>query len=385
MTQPNTISEWSFRNPVEICFGSACISEYAARTTFKDALLVTTAGMVRRGTVDAFVAQWPNTSFEVCDSVTPNPAMLHMEQQADRYRDQAFDCIVALGGGSAMDTAKVLSVLLRSDDGFSLKSHFYDKLPIGDPGSFVPVVTVPTTSGTGSEVTPFSTVWDTENNKKFSLNDPGMFAKTALLAPELTMPLPWEITVSTGLDALCQGLESIWNNNSTPASAAFAKQAVHKALRVLQQGRAILDDLQLRSELMEASLFAGIAISQTRTALSHSMSYPITSHFGVPHGLACGFTVPAVLRFNAQADDGRLAELAASLGMDSVEELASQLEVLLQELGVPQLLSEDIQSPEQVIGITSEMITPDRAGNNLRQPSFDDLEQIMRSAFASIA
>jgi len=104
MTGKDNLSTWGFQNPVEIRFGPTCIREYAQQTPFKNALLVTTAGMVKRGTISEFIAKWPHTSFTVCDSVTPNPALLDLEQHAANYRDEPFDCIVGIGGGSALDT-----------------------------------------------------------------------------------------------------------------------------------------------------------------------------------------------------------------------------------------------------------------------------------------
>ena len=263
-----------------------------------------------------------------------------------------------------------------------LHGIFREGFPIDDACNFVPFIAVPTTSGTGSEVTPFATVWDSDEKKKYSLTHPGMFANLALLDPQFTFDLPWDVTVSTGLDAFCQGLESIWNRNSNPVSSVFALRAVKMAWDVLRQGKAICNNHELRAQLMQSSLFAGIAISQTRTALCHSMSYPITLHFRVPHGLACGFSIPAVLRFNEKTDDGRLFRLATMLGFSTVEHFACEIELMLMNLGVPKMLRSFIQSPDQVLNITSEMITPQRAGNNLRSPSFADIKQILHSSLA---
>src|SRR5690606_14532428 len=130
---------------------------------------------------------------------------------------------------------------------------------------------------------------------------PGMFPAVALVDPDLTRSLPESETVSTGLDALSQGLEAWWNRNAGPVTDAFALRAARLALDTLEPLVADLGDPVLRTAMAEASLLAGLAISGTRTAVAHSISYPLTLRFGIPHGLACGFTLPVILEYN---DDG---------------------------------------------------------------------------------
>ena len=120
------------------------------------------------------------------------------------------------------------------------------------------------------------------------------------------------------VDAISQGFEAIWNRNATPVTTMYATEALRIALSTLERLAMDLDNVRLRADMLRASTFAGLAISNARTALAHSMSYPITMHYGVPHGLACGFTIPAILRFNSIADDGRLWE-AIALKMNSVD------------------------------------------------------------------
>ena len=137
----------------------------------------------------------------------------------------------------------------------------------------------------------------------------------AVIDPELTTSLPWEVTLSTGLDAYSQCFEAIVNRNRTPLTSAIAEHGlalIPDALRTLRQDP---ESLPARSAMSVAALCSGLAISVTRTGLAHSMSYPITAHLGVPHGLACGICLPAVLRFNAERDDGSVADLAKRLNL----------------------------------------------------------------------
>lgn len=370
---------WSFHNPVSIHFGEGAVEAFFTSNPYRRMLLVTTPGMMRRGTV-----KWLETMVKGCiegiyHDVRPNPDIASLDALAARYRgSEVPDAIIALGGGSAIDTAKVLGAQLGGG-GFSLRGHFIEKAPL-PPITPVPVIAIPTTSGTGSEVTPFATVWDAAAGKKYSLAGTWMFPLVALLVPRLTMELPWEVTFSTGLDALCQGFESLWNRNATPVSIGFAERAVAQSWAVLSQGRRVLASESLRAELMEASLLSGLAISQTRTALCHSISYPITARYGVPHGLACAFTMPSVLRFNAVADDGRLARFACSMGYADCAAMADALGALLQSCGISELLRGFSLSAKELSSLAHEMITPGRADNNLRAVGAAEVLEILSEA-----
>lgn len=370
---------WTFHNPVAVKFGAGCALVGVGKLPYRRMLLVTTAGMTRRGAVQGLREVCNGAIAAVHDGVVPNPEMSVLDALAVRYRSGGFDALVALGGGSALDTAKILNVLLSAPTTFTLRAHFIEGKPIPEAPA-LPVIAIPTTAGTGSEVTPFATVWDASAGRKYSLAHPRMFPALALLDPDLTRDLPWEVTLATGLDALCQAFESIWNRNANPITVGFAMRSVRLAWPALQEGRALMASPMLRAELMEASLLAGLAISHTRTALCHSMSYPITARFGLPHGLACAFTMPAVLRLNAAADDGRLAALAAQQGFASMPQFAAALESLLTTCGLDGFLAAYGLTAERVRALVPEMYHPDRADNNLRPAGLDDIRVVLAGA-----
>ena len=137
------------------------------------------------------------------------------------------------------------------------------------------------------------------------------------------------------------------------------------------------EDLGSRTRMSTASLYGGIAISHTRTALAHSVSYPLTIHIGLDHGFACSIMLPAILKFNAEIDDGRLAKLARDLGQRDVESLCRHLDELLGMLELPQLLGDIDLTFERLSKLSAEMVTPQRSDNNLRDINFDDLDQIL--------
>ena len=185
-------------------------------------MLVTTEGFTRRGMTEKILELLRARNMDTIDDVHPNPTIEAIENYRDRYFGKRIDFLVAVGGGSVLDTAKALSFLLSLDDiNFSLYEALSENLSLPE-SSPLHLVTLPTTAGTGSEMTPFATVWDGKNNKKYSLARSDLFPVFALLDAELSLTLPHEITVIGGLDALSHALESVWNVNAGPVSIAMA-------------------------------------------------------------------------------------------------------------------------------------------------------------------
>jgi alcohol dehydrogenase len=270
-------------------------------------------------------------------------------------------------GGSAMDAGKVLNVSLAPEcSGYSL-STLLTRPELHTNAQPGPLYTVPTTSGTGSEVTPFATVWNHEIKKKLSLAGPAVWAKMAFVDADLTDSVPVYTTISTGLDAINQAAESIWNKNANSITLGYAIRALQLGFMALPKLARGVGEKVDRDQMAEASVLAGLAISHTRTALCHSMSYPITAHFGVPHGLACAFTMPKVLKHNLPADDGRFRLLSEALvGSSDVLKLVECFEKLNFDLKVSEKVKQKVDSLDDLLKLEPEMHTPERAGNNLR-------------------
>ncbi|SFX25076.1 phosphonoacetaldehyde reductase [Marinospirillum alkaliphilum] len=286
---------WSHHNPVRILAGRGCLEMLEQEVTDGHWLLVTTAGATRRCLTEKILNLLPQIKISVCDGITPNPELDHLDQLTAGYRSQQIDGLIALGGGSVMDAAKVLSVTLPSE----LEKPLATSLREGKGQAWninLPVIAIPTTSGTGAEVTPFATVWDQSEHKKHSVTGDCVYPILAVMDPELTLTLPHDETLYTGLDAISHALESLWNKNKTPVSEAWAWQALELANKALPIALKEPANLDAREKMQQASLLAGLAISQTRTAIAHSISYPLTSHYGVPHGLACSFTLLTLIR-----------------------------------------------------------------------------------------
>ena len=377
----NSAGSWQFFNPVEIRFGNGCLQQLPEVVGKRRTLLVTTAGATRRGLTAQIQTLLGGRLRQVYDQVESNPELRSLETSVAALSAEIPEVIVAVGGGSVIDTAKVLSLALASS-AFNLRTHLQSGTPLPSVAA-IPIVAVPTTAGTGSEGTPFATVWDSETGKKYSLASPKLFPQLALLDPELGLGVPRDTTLSCGLDALSQALESIWNRRATPLTTLLSTQAVLKIFEFLPRLLDRLGDLDGRSALLEASLFSGLAISQTRTALAHSISYPLTAQFGVPHGLACSFTLPAILEFNAADDDGRLLTLARRTGGEDVAALGRKLHQLFQQVALDASLQPYRLDLRRMIALKEQMLTPGRADNNLRPATFEDVAQILARAAES--
>lgn len=360
-------SGWSFHNPVALTVGRGCRQALVDRLTDQRLLVVSTQRGRRQLTEDAILGGLVmQNRVSWVDSVTENPGLVDLQTEIDRLKGEEFDAVIAFGGGSAMDAAKALNVALAPQ----CREHDLHSL-LREPALHAaarpsPLYTVPTTSGTGSEVTPFATVWNHEAKKKLSLAGPAVWPTAAFVDAALTDSVPTTATISTGLDAINQASESLWNRNANPVTLGYA-------IRALQLGFAALPLLAeaeggeaARDEMAEASLLAGLAISHTRTALCHSISYPITAHFGVSHGLACAFTMPAVLRLNLQAEDGRFAQAARALtGSTDLDGLVVCFDRLHERLQVRDRVRKQVPNRDALLALEGDMFTPGRADNNL--------------------
>ncbi|MEQ9567325.1 MAG: phosphonoacetaldehyde reductase [Pseudomonadales bacterium] len=316
-------TNWKFHNPVKLTVGRGCRQSLVEELTGKSVLIVTTERGRRQISEDKLLSDLASRcDITWVDRITENPGLTDLQAEIDQLQDGEFDAVLAFGGGSAMDAAKALRIALAGECREHSLKTLLEQPELHRNAKTVPLYTVPTTAGTGSEVTPFATVWHHEIKKKLSLSGPSVFPTEAYVDSALTDSVPPEVTISTGLDAINQAAESVWNKNANSITLAYATRALRlafAALPLLAKGEGSEEE---RDRMSEASLLAGLAISHTRTALCHSMSYPITAHFGVPHGLACAFTMPAVLRLNLQAEDGRFRELALALtGTESLDRL----------------------------------------------------------------
>lgn len=322
---------WTYYNPVAVTFGLGCFDRLATLIAVRPYLLVTYADAHFTALAE-WLAQRLGPPAGLVTDVAPNPDIVDLARQSSgiaMLKTQP-EVILALGGGSVIDSAKVLAA---SSNGFDAVATLLDGAALPDGWKPLPLIAVPTTAGTGSEVTCWATVWDRKASTKHSLDHPMLYPEAAVIDPELMCSMSRALTVSTGLDALSHALESLWNVNANPISATHAVAAARGILEVLPKLVAAPDDLDLRSRMAKAALSAGLAFSGTRTAIAHAISYPVTLRHGVPHGIACSFTLPMIL--DSLADiEGLTGESLRDVFGPDLRAGARRLAGMLDQLGV---------------------------------------------------
>lgn len=323
--------QWAYWNPVRVRFGAGLFDEVAGLIGKRRWALVTYDQPIFRALADRLAAS-AGAPVATIANIETNPDCAELAESCRLFgaTAQRAEVIVALGGGSMIDAAKVLAA--SGGDFETVRRHLVDKVPL-DTANIVPIIAVPTTAGTGSEVTSWATVWDAANGSKYSLAHPRLYPETALLDPTLTIGAPRGLTLATGLDALSHALESIWNVNGNPVSANYAVEAAREIIDTLPRLLERPDDAELRLRQMRASLLAGLAFSNTKTALAHNISYDITLKHGTIHGIACSFSLPIVMRWAMGVQPQCDAALRRVFGPD-LEAGAERLEAFLEDLGV---------------------------------------------------
>lgn len=291
-----------------------------------------------------------------------NPDLLDLVALQQQAGD--FNLVIAVGGGSVMDMGKALAGFRGIDLGnaAAVRQGIAEKAYVSNPDR-CSWIGIPTTSGTGSEVTPWGAVWDRELGLKYSVDAPCLFAHAAIVDPVFTQHLPLGPTISTALDALCHATESYWAKPSHALTRPFSLAAIEKISRYLPDLVTAPDNLCLREHVAMGSLLAGMAFSQTRTTACHSISYPMTLQFGIDHGIAVCLTLGAVMRLNEPA----LVEskkLYAAFGADSAAGAEATLSGLLRAVGVSPHLRDYGITKKDIPEIASRAFTKGRMDNN---------------------
>ncbi|MEO1943493.1 MAG: phosphonoacetaldehyde reductase [Candidatus Thioglobus sp.] len=287
------LDSFSYYMPTKIIYGQNSLKDIDIYVNHRKALLVTSQGFVKRGLLDEIVT-YTNNIVGVISSIKSHPEFVDMEEIYRQAYQNQFELIIAIGGGSVMDVAKFISVHNTNKDYQFVENLTKEKIPKKDY-KIIPIISIPTTAGTGSEVTPYSTIWDVQEKQKYSLNLPDLFPEVAIYDPVLTLTVPKDITIQTGLDTLSHALESIWNKNANPITIGYAIKSAKLIVDNLVRLSNDLENIEYRDNVMRACMYAGFAFSNTQTAAAHAMSYYITLYKGVDHGIACSFTLPILI------------------------------------------------------------------------------------------
>jgi alcohol dehydrogenase len=367
-------------NKTKIIFGNNTRSSLAKLIKKKNVLIVCTKRAKKEIIIDEKLNFFSNNKVFWIDDVLSNPSLDYLEKKNKIFKKRNFDYIIAIGGGSVIDSAKVLSLLFSFQRKKTIKTIIenIDNLKINNRYK---IIALPTTSGTGSEVTPFATVWDKKNKKKLSVNHRSLLPILAIVDPILTYGLPKELTINTGLDALNQAFESIWNKNANKLTVFYAYKSIKLSLNALAKINKNINDKKSRSELAKASLYAGICIGQTRTSICHSISYPLTANFGTPHGLACAFTMSAVINYINKENINFFNKLANNLKINSEKILEIKIKKLFYDLKIKEKNKYYIKNKNKLFSLKKYMQTPGRSDNFIYPINENFLELILKNSY----
>jgi alcohol dehydrogenase len=333
--------------PVAVEFGAGCSDRIAAAVHGRPVLVLAFEPARAIGLTERWHAQFGADLVDwvdVADGLSSLGCARELSVRVWPLLQTHPGCVlVAVGGGTTMDLAKVLRCQPQNGDFAGVAAALRGTAQWPEL-ALAPLWLVPTTAGTGSEVTRWATVWDTDAHPpvKRSLDEPFGYAERAFVDPVLALSCPAAVTRDTALDALAHALEAIWNHHANPVSDRLAVSAAKRVLTHLPACLQRPDDLSLRSELSLAALEAGLAFSQTRTALAHALSYAVTLERGVPHGLACAIWLPTAWRLAAGRDAGIDQRLGEVFGV-TASEGANRLTAWLKSL--------DIEARPEAFGI----------------------------------
>ncbi|MEK6940117.1 MAG: phosphonoacetaldehyde reductase [Nanoarchaeota archaeon] len=315
-----------------------------------------------------------------------NPQLEDIKKGISLYRQAGCDLVIAVGGGSAIDIAKSIH-LLAAQPGAAEKYITKELTPVHKPKPFI---AIPTTAGTGSEATHFAVIYI--EKVKYSLgHKEWMIPQYVFLDPTFTLGLPKSITASTGIDALCQAVESYWSTQSTEESKKYARQAITLILNHLVPA-VHKPSLQSREAMLQGANLAGKAINISKTTACHSVSYPITSYFGVAHGHACALTLGEMCKYNNDITDhdcldtrgaayvkGILSELCELFQVSTVEEMQRKIDGIMDQVGLTRKLSMlNISALEHHDIIVANGFNPERVRNNPRELTEGALREILK-------
>jgi alcohol dehydrogenase class IV len=375
--------------PTDIHFGFGVVQSLPERVRALGArhvFVVTDPGVRAAGLLDCVTGPLDQAGIPVTvfDRVTADSSSTLIVEAGKTLAESGAEVVVGLGGGSALDTAKAVAAL-ATNPGSPLDYVGLHKVTVRP----LPVVAVPTTAGTGSEVTLWSVFTDDGRRLKVAIGGLLMYPAVALCDPELTLGLPRPLTAATGMDALGHAIECYTNTACQPISASLALRAIELIGAHLRTAASNGRDREARYAMMLASTMAGVAMNSTRLGLAHALAMPLGSGaLKIPHGIAIAVTLPHVMEFNHLAAPDRFAAVARALGEpveglpvpDAAARAACAVRRLAEAIGIPAGLSEFGLNDDLIPGVVDEAIKSGNVAVNPRRTSRDELAGVLRRA-----
>ncbi|MBZ5586267.1 MAG: iron-containing alcohol dehydrogenase [Acidobacteriia bacterium] len=375
--------------PTDIHFGCGVVRSLGDRIRSlggTKAFLVTDPGVRAAGILEEITAalRAAAVDYTICERVKPDSGSALIDEATAELKQSGADAVVGIGGGSSLDTAKAVAALAANPGGALayVGLHKIRNHPL-------PMIAIPTTAGTGSEVTLWAVFTDESKGLKVAIGSALIYPAVALCDPELTLSLPPHLTASTGMDAMAHAIECCTNNACQPISAALALRAIELIGRNLRSAVLNGRNRQARYAMMLAAAMAGIAMNPTRLGLAHALAMPLGSwDIRVPHGMALAITLPAVMEFNYLAEPARFVEVSRALGepvddlppLEAARRAVHVVRSLARDIGIPKGLAEFGVREEHVEPIVAEAMKSGNVPVNPRRACAEDLGRILRQA-----
>lgn len=381
------MKEYAFTIPQHIIVGkdSLCkLPSLLKKCDVKNILIISGHNLKRMGMVDKVqkLIVESGVKCNIFTDVEANPSIQTVEAATSYYRKCGSDGIVALGGGSPIDTAKAVGVLAKYGGRISEYEGAHKV-----PGPIVPMIAIPTTAGTGSEVTAFSVITDTVRNYKLTVFSYELIPKYALLEPSLITSVPFSVAAACGMDALVHAIEAYLSRDASLFSDAMAEKAMELIGKSIRNYCANRTDETAAEKMLSGSMFAGIAFSWARLGNVHAMSHPVSALYHVPHGMANAILLPTILEYNALADNGRYQKIYQCICKGNGakndfthEDLVEEVKELNHSLGIPANLSEVGVMEENISQMAKDANLSGNIAVNPRQTAVKDLEMLYQSA-----
>ena len=382
---------FSYELPTKIEFGVGVSERVAERVEGcggSRVLLVVDPGVLDAGVADKIVDTLENASmpYVLFSDIEPEPEARSIVDGVELARSEGCDAVVGVGGGSALDSAKAIAVMLENEG--HIRDYAGQNL-VPNPG--VPIIALPTTAGTGSEVTIWSVISEKEEKVKYGVGSPYMTATVAMCDPELTLTLPPHITASTGMDALAHALESYVNKTTQPISEALSIRAMELVARSLRTAVVAGENLQARWDMLAASLAAALAFNPTRLGLAHALVMPIGAKYKIPHSVGVAILLPEVMHYNLIGNLEKFVTIARIFGenteglslRDAAELSVKTIRQLSEDVGIPDGLARYGVEEERLHDLAKAGMATGNVPVNPRAPTIDDLEGIMRRCMAN--
>jgi alcohol dehydrogenase len=382
------MKNYSFNLNTKIEFGLGSINkitEIAKDYGSKKVLFITDKGVMNAGIINKIIEKIENKFFEIFiyDNVESDPSTETINKIYEKVKSDNIDLLIAVGGGSSIDASKGVSVL-SNNQGRLIDYAGVDKVE----NKGIPLIAVPTTSGTGSEVTKFAVLSNLEENKKFTITSDLISPDIAILDPELTLTLPPSITASTGLDALTHAVEAYTSNISEPISDALALESIKLIFRYLPRAVNNGKDLQARLKIMQAELLAGMAFNNAFLGLCHAIASPLGAHYHIPHGVANAVMLPYVMKFNYVASAEKFSKIAEAYGNKNTgnlyEDAYKSVELtkkLIEYCGMPNKLSDLNVEKESLEKISKDSLLSVQLKFNCRVATERQILDLLKEAF----